>query len=86
LKNSCYKKSSKEAVKEINNSFKTSRLLKTYRVSNSRKISEQGTTEQEQEEYDEYKENKRKDQEQLEAILEKAANEASSYSVQLDER
>ncbi|MEG0553318.1 MAG: hypothetical protein RR533_07315, partial [Carnobacterium sp.] len=39
-----------------------------------------------QEEYDEYKEEQKKDKEQLESILEKLANEASGYSVQLDEK
>lgn len=39
-----------------------------------------------QKEYDEYKEEQKKDKEQLESILEKLANEASGYSVQLDEK
>ena len=39
-----------------------------------------------QEEDDEYKKEQEKDNEQLEAILEKLANEASGYSVQLDEK
>ena len=47
---------------------------------------EETTNQDTKEENNDYNEEQKKDKEQLEAILEKLANEASTYSVQLDEK
>lgn len=83
LENSA-KKDGKEAVKRDETAAQDQSFVQE--PIESPELEEINENETNQEEYDEYKKEQKKDKEQLEAILEQLSNEASNYSVQLDEK
>ncbi|SEK86783.1 DUF4097 and DUF4098 domain-containing protein YvlB [Carnobacterium iners] len=84
LLESSAKKDGKEAVKRDQTAAQNQSFVKEPMESSP--VEETNDEDTKQEKHDELKEEQKKDKEQLEAILEKLANEASTYSVQLDEK